>query len=133
LKYYLQFNYKSIRESELIKLLNLRKLIGTVKFLKCEYAFRKNYDESNLVLNSFSTGNNSLTHNLINFLENELLTQSEMNEYKSFNSLSTLLRNVTKEKLTKLPLKIKTYFVNGKIMTEEEYHQYKDIFYTQPT
>ena len=110
--------------------MNLSKSIGTIKFLKCEYAFRKNYDESNSVLNFCATGNISLTQSLVKFLENEVLTQSGMNDYISLNCLSKLMKNVTMEKLIKLPSKIKTYFVDGKIMTEEEYHKFKDTFYT---
>lgn len=119
----------------MIKLLNLKKLIGAAKFFRSEYAFRKNYNESQTVLNSLTTGSTSLIQNLIKFLEYEVLTLDEMNEYKNLNSQSYILKNhkLTKEKVTKLPCKIKTYFVNGKIMTEEEYHYYRDNLYTQPT
>ncbi len=51
-----------------------------------------------------------------------------MMEYQNLNRLSYLIKKEQqlKEKSVKLPCKLKTYFVNGKIMSEEEYHKYRD-------
>jgi hypothetical protein len=135
LKNYLRFNYKSITDNELIKLLNLNRLVGTAKFLRSEYAFRKNYTESNIVLNSSITENARIPYNLIKFLEYEMLPLNEMKLYKNLNSVSYVLKKELdlKVKNIKLPWKLKIYFVNSKIMTEEEYHDYRDSIYTQPT
>lgn len=135
MKSYLKFNYKSICEKELNKLLNLNKIIGTAKFLRSEYAFRKNYTESHTVLNSLNTGNPSLTYNLIKFLEYYFLRNDDMIIYKTLNSFSFLVKKEQelKAKIIKLPWKLKIYFVNGKIMTEEEYHEYRDGMYITST
>jgi hypothetical protein len=96
--------------------------------LRSEFAFRKNYSESHTNLNSICGSNNSLINNLINFIEIEYLTQTEMKEYQDMNRFSYIIKKEKqiKEKSLKLPCKLKTYFVNGKIMTEEEYHSFRD-------
>jgi len=96
--------------------------------LRIEYAFRKNYIESHTNLNSNCGSNNSLINNLINFIEIEYLNHTELKEYRNLNKFSYIIKKEKqiKEKSVKLPCKLKTYFVNGKIMTEEEYHSFRD-------
>lgn len=116
-----------IDEESLTKLINISKVIGKAKFFRAEYAFRTN-QEKNIRLCPIK--------NLINFFKNELFTENELCKFKILQEQSKL-EQVKKVQTSSsdrnnsyyrnsLPWKNKTYFVEGKIMSEDEFHKYRD-------
>jgi hypothetical protein len=89
-------NYKFVTNKQIIELVNICKIIGNSRFLRTEYAFRKNYNHS--------------IPRTIKFFKDEILYNEELSRLKYM-----------RPHLFEQKVKHKIFFLNNKILDEEEY------------
>jgi len=91
-------NYKDINDDSLNKLLTICKLIGNTRFLRTLYAFKKNNSDENI-------------SKIIKYFKDEILNDYEYQKlrYIHIPQFDPKTRN-------------KIFFIDNKIMIEEEYN-----------